>query len=53
MLQDPTISFMLPSYAEAQALALESLASPPSQIISQGYLLRVRMFIDDETLKNV
>jgi hypothetical protein len=34
MLQDPTISFLLPSNAGAQALALESLASPLSWIVS-------------------
>jgi hypothetical protein len=34
MLRDPTISFLLPSYAKAQALVLESLASLPSWIIS-------------------
>jgi hypothetical protein len=34
MFRDPTIFFVLPSYAKDQALALESLASPPSQIVS-------------------
>jgi hypothetical protein len=53
MLQDPTISFLLPSYAKAQALALESLASPPSHIVSRGYDLGVRIYIDDETLEDV
>jgi hypothetical protein len=51
MLRDPTISFLLPSYAKAQALALESLVSPPSQIVSYGYRLGIRAFIDDETLE--
>jgi hypothetical protein len=50
MLQDPTISFLLTSYAEAQALAMESLVLPPSQIIYQGYDLGVRIYINDETL---
>jgi len=53
MLWDPTISFLLPSYVEAQVMALKSLASPPSQIVSQGYHLRVKAFIDDETLEDV
>ncbi len=53
MFQDPTISFLLPSYVEAKALALESLASPPSRIVSQGYHPRVRAFIDDEALEDV
>jgi len=44
---------LLPSYVGAQALALESLASPPLQILSQGYHLRVKAFIDDETLEDV
>jgi hypothetical protein len=30
MLQDPTIFFLVPLYVEVQALARESLASPPS-----------------------
>jgi len=45
--------FLLPSYAKAQALALESLASPPSWIVSQGYHLGIKAFINDETLENV
>jgi hypothetical protein len=53
MLQNPTISFLLPSYAEVQALVLDSLASPPSQIVSQCYHLGVRAFIDDEALEDV
>ncbi len=53
MLQDPTISFLLPSYVGAQALALESLASPSSWIISYGYHLGIRPFINDEPLKVV
>ncbi len=53
MLRDPTISFLLPSYAEAQAMGLKSLASLPSQIVSQCYHLGVRAFIDDKTLKDV
>jgi hypothetical protein len=40
---------LLPSYVETQALALESLASPPLQILSQGYP-GVKAFIDDEAL---
>jgi hypothetical protein len=52
MFQDLTISFLLPSYAEAQAMALESLASPP-WIVSQGYHPRIRVFINDEALKDV
>jgi hypothetical protein len=52
ILQDLTISFLLPSYAEAQAMTLESLASPP-WIVSQGYHPRIRVFINDETLKDV
>jgi hypothetical protein len=44
---------MLPSYAKAQALALESLASPPSRIVSRGCHLRIRTFIDDEALGDV
>jgi hypothetical protein len=53
MLWDPTISFLLPSYAEVQALAIESSTSPPSHIVSQRYHQRVRTFIDDETLEDV
>jgi hypothetical protein len=53
MLWDPTIFFMLPPYAEAQALILESLASPLSWIISQGYHPGVKTFIDDEALEDV
>jgi len=53
MLWDPTIFFLLPSYAKAQTLALESFASPPSRIVSWSYRLRVKIFIDDETLKDV
>jgi len=53
MLRDPTISFLLPSYVEAQALALESWASSPSWIISKGYHLGINTFIDDEALKDV
>jgi hypothetical protein len=30
MLQDPTISFLLPSYVKEEALVLESLVSPLS-----------------------
>jgi len=41
------------SYVEAQALALESLSSPPSQIVSQGYDLGIKINIDDETLEDV
>jgi hypothetical protein len=52
MPRDPTISFQLRSYAEAQALALKSLASLP-WIVSQGYHPRVRAFIDDEALEDV
>jgi hypothetical protein len=52
MLWDPTISFLLPTYVEVQALALESLASPPSQIVSQHYHQK-NYFIDDETLEDV
>ncbi len=44
MLHDPIISFLLPAYVKVQALALESLTSPP-QIISQGYDLRFRSYI--------
>jgi hypothetical protein len=44
---------MLPSYAKAQALALEPLASPPSRIVSRGYHPKIRAFIDDEALKDV
>jgi hypothetical protein len=46
-------SFLLPSYAKAQALALESLASPPSLIVSQGYHPGVKTFINYETLEDV
>jgi hypothetical protein len=53
MLQDPTISFLLPSYVEVQALASESWASSLSWVISQGYHLEVNTFIDDEALKDV
>jgi len=53
MLQDSIISFLLPSCAKAQALALESLASLYSQIISQGYDTRVKIYIDDEALKDI
>jgi hypothetical protein len=53
MLWDPTISFLLPSYVEVQALALESSASLPSWIVSQHYHQRVRTLIDDKTLKDV
>jgi len=53
MFQDSTISFLLPSYAEAQALVLESLASPPSRIVSWGYDLRIRTYIDNEALEDV
>jgi hypothetical protein len=44
---------MLPSCVEAQAQALTSLPSPPSQVVSKGYDPRVRNYIDDETLRNV
>jgi len=53
MFWDATISFLLPSYAEVQAMALESLASPPSWIVSQGHHSKVKAFIDDETLEDV
>jgi hypothetical protein len=53
MLQDPTISFLLTSYAEAQALALESLVLPPSQIVYQGYDLGIIIYINDEALEDV
>jgi hypothetical protein len=53
MFWDPTIYFLLPSYAEVQAMALESLASPPSQIVSQGHHSRVKAFIDDEALEDI
>jgi len=53
MFWDPTISFLLPSYAEVQAMALESLASPPSRIVSQGHHSRIKAFIDDEALEDV
>jgi hypothetical protein len=53
MFRDPTISFLLPSYAKAQGLALKSLASPPSRIVSQGYHPGVRAFIDAEALEDV
>ncbi len=53
MFQDLTIFFLLPSYAKVQALVLESLISPPSRIISQGYHLGIKAFIDDETLEDV
>jgi hypothetical protein len=46
-------SFFLPSYAEAQALALEALASTPSRIVSQSYDIRIKSYINDETLKDV
>jgi hypothetical protein len=52
ILQDLTISFLLPSYAKAQAMALKSLASLP-WIVSQGYHPRIRVFINDEALKNI
>jgi hypothetical protein len=45
--------FLLPSYAEARALTLMSLASPPSRIGSWCYDLGVKNYIDDEALKNV
>jgi hypothetical protein len=48
ILQDPTISFLLPSYAKAQALA-----SPPSWIVSRGCHLGVKAFIDDEALESL
>jgi hypothetical protein len=53
MLRDPTIFFLLPSYVEAQALAVESLASSPSWIVSQGYHPGVKTFIDDEALEDI
>ncbi len=53
MFWDPTISFLLPSYVEVQAMAMESLASPPSRIVSQGHHSRVKAFIDDEALEDV
>jgi len=53
MLRDLTISFLLPSYAKAQALTLESLVSPLLYIVFWGYHPRVRTFIDDEALKDV
>jgi hypothetical protein len=53
MLQNPTICFLLPSYVEAQALALESLVSSPSWIVSQGYHPRVKAFINDEALEDI
>ncbi len=37
----------------AQAWALTSLPSPPSQVVSEGYDPKVRSYIDDETLGNV
>jgi hypothetical protein len=52
ILQDLTIFFLLPSYAEVEAVASESLASPP-WVISWGYHPGVRTFIDDETLKDI
>jgi hypothetical protein len=33
MLQDPSITFLLPSYAKAQAETLGSLTWPPSQML--------------------
>ncbi len=36
----------------AQALALEFLASRPSQIVSRVYHSGIRAFVDDETLKD-
>jgi hypothetical protein len=53
MFRSPTISFLLPSYVKVEALVLESLASPPSWIVSQGYHLGVRAFINGEALKDV
>jgi hypothetical protein len=53
MFRDPTNSFLLPSYAKTQALAFESLASPPSWIVSQGYHPRIITFIDDKVLEDV
>ncbi len=53
MLYNPTISFLLPSYVKAQTLALESLASPPSRLVSQGYDPRIRTYINDEALEDV
>jgi hypothetical protein len=53
MFWDPTISFFLPSYVKAQALALESLASPSSWIVSRNYHPIVKAFIDDEALQDV
>jgi len=53
MFWDPTISFLLPSYDEVQAMALESLASPPSWIVSQGHHSRIKAFINDEALEDV
>jgi hypothetical protein len=37
MPQDPSINFLLPSYAKVQAWVQVSLPSPPSRIISRGY----------------
>jgi hypothetical protein len=34
-------------------MALESLASPPSWIVSQGYHPGIKTFINDETLEDV
>jgi hypothetical protein len=53
MFRNLTISYLLPSYARAQALALESLASPPSWIVFRGYHPKVRALINYEALEDV
>ncbi len=50
MLQDSAISFLLPSYVEVQALVLESMVAPPSWIVSWGYDIGVKTYIDGEAL---
>jgi hypothetical protein len=53
LLRDPSINFVLLSYAETQAQALMSLPSPPSQILSYGYDLGVENYFDDKALEDV
>jgi hypothetical protein len=53
LLQDPSTSFVVPSYVKAQTWALASLPSFLSWIISHGYDPRFRSYFDEEALKDV
>jgi hypothetical protein len=53
LLQDPSTTFVLPSYVETQTWALASLPSLPSWIVSHGYDPRFRSYFNDEALEDV